>query len=111
MTTTDEKWIERIRQWKESGKTADEFAAGQSFKASTLKWRAAGLRRSAEGGDRHDEGRAPIRMARVVSRGRSDAGLGTGGVIIEVSGVRIALARGFDAKLLIEVVRVLGAAR
>jgi len=50
-------------------------------------------------------------MARVVSRGRSDAGLGTGGVIIEVSGVRIALARGFDAKLLIEVVRVLGAAR
>ena len=50
-------------------------------------------------------------MARVVSRGPSDAGLGTGGVIVEVSGVRIALARGFDAKLLIEVVRVLGAAR
>ncbi len=114
MTTTDEKWLERIRQWKESGKTADEFAAGKSYKASTLKWRAAGLRRSAEGGGRPDDGRAPsgsIRLARVVSRGRSDAGQGTGGVVIEVSGVRIALARGFDAKLLVEVVRVLGAAR
>lgn len=114
MTTTDEKWIERIRQWKESGKTADEFASGESYKASTLKWRAAGLRRSAEGGGRNDEGRASsgsIRMARVTSRGRSDAGQGTDGVVVEVSGARIALARGFDAKLLAEVVRALGAAR
>jgi|GEM_PF-7072479 len=31
MTTTDAKWAERIRQWKESGKTAEEFATGQPF--------------------------------------------------------------------------------
>jgi len=39
MTKTDEKWLERVRQWKESGQTAEAFAVGQPFKASTLKWR------------------------------------------------------------------------
>jgi hypothetical protein len=105
MTTTDEKWLERIRQWKDSGKTAEEFAAGQPYKASTLKWRAAELRR-AEGGGRLSEGQAPlgaIRMARVVQRGAE--------LVVEVSGARIALSRGFDAVLLTEVVRALGASR
>jgi hypothetical protein len=31
-TTTDEKWAERIRLWQESGKTAEEFAAGNPLK-------------------------------------------------------------------------------
>jgi hypothetical protein len=113
MTTTDEKWAERIRQWKESGKTAEDFAAGQPYKASTLKWRAAELRRSAEGGGRYGKGRAvrgSIRMARVVSRGRGEVQRGVG-VVVEVSGARIALSRGFDAELLTEVVRALGVAR
>jgi hypothetical protein len=108
MTTTDEKWIERIRQWKESGKTAEEFAAGQPYKASTLKWRAAGLRRSAGGGGEYGKGQAPsgsVRMARVVPRVRGDV------LFVEVSGARIALARGFDATLLAEVVQALGARR
>ncbi len=108
MTTTDEKWIERIRQWKESGKTAEEFAAGQPYKASTLKWRAAGLRRSAEGGGRPGEGQGPsgaIRMARVVPRVRGAE------LVVEVAGARIALSRGFDAALLAEAVRALGASR
>lgn len=114
--TTDEKWVERIRQWKESGKTAEDFAAGQSYKASTLKWRASELRRSAQGGARHGKGRAPagsIRMARVVSRGRPGTARGESGVVVEVSGARISLSRGFDAELLTEVVRALalGAAR
>jgi hypothetical protein len=112
MTTTDEKWAERIRQWKESGKTADEFTAGQPYKASTLKWRAAELRRSAEGGARYGKGRAPsrtIRMARVVSR-RATEQQG-GGLAVEVAGARILLSRGFDAELLAEVVRALGASR
>jgi hypothetical protein len=32
-------------------------------------------------------------------------------VVVEVSGARIALARGFDAALLVEVMRALGASR
>jgi hypothetical protein len=109
MTTTDEKWVERIRQWKESGKTAEDFAAGQPYKASTLKWRAAGLRRSAEGGERRREGQelsGAIRLARVVGGERRGSAL-----VVEVSGTRIALSRGFDAVLLAEVVRALGSSR
>jgi hypothetical protein len=112
MTATDAKWTERIQQWKESGKTAEDFAAGQPFKASTLKWRAAELRRAAEGGERYGKGRVatgPIPMARVVAR--PSAGSLSSSVVVEVAGARIALSRGFDAELLVEVVRALGASR
>jgi transposase len=112
MTATDAKWMERIRQWKESGRTAEEFAQGQPFKASTLKWRAAEQRRAAEGGERYGKGRAatgPIRMARVVARARSVAP--GAGVVVEIAGTRIALSHGFDPELLAEVVRALGASR
>ena len=114
MTKTDEKWVERIRLWKESGQTAEAFAVGQTFKASTLKWRAAQLRRAAEGGSRYGKGQAvsgSIRLARVVTRSRDGASGQGGGVVIEVSGARISLSRGFDAELLTDVVRALGAVR
>ena len=112
MTKTDAKWLERVGQWEESGQTAEEFAIGQPFKASTLKWRAAQLRRAAEGGVRYGKGRmgnGSIRLARVVTRAR--AGAPGGGVVVEVSGARISLSRGFDAELLSEVMRALGAVR
>lgn len=114
MTETDAKWLERIRQWKESGQTAEAFAVGQPFKASTLKWRAAELRRAAEGGERYGKGIAgngSIRLARVVSRARDSVPTQGGGVVVEVSVARISVSRGFDAKLLADVVRALGAAR
>jgi hypothetical protein len=114
MTETDEKWAERIRLWKASGQTAEAFAVGQPFKASTLKWRAAGLRRAAEGRERYGKGRAvngSMRLARVVSRGRDSAPTQGGGVVVEISGARISLSRGFDAELLTDVVRALGAVR
>ena len=114
MTKTDEKWLERVRQWKESGQTAEAFAVGQPFKASTLKWRAAELRRAAEGGVRYGKGHAvegSIRLARVVTRARDCAPKQGGGVVVEVSGARISLSRGFDAELLTDVVRALGAVR
>jgi len=116
MTKTDAKWLERVRQWQESGQTAEEFAIGQPFKASTLKWRAAELRRAAEGGGRYGKGQAvggAVRLARVVPvpRARDNASATSGGVVVEVSGARILLSRGFDAKLLTDLVRALGAAR
>ena len=113
MTKTDAKWLERVRQWKASGQTAEEFAVGQPFKASTLKWRAAELRRAAEGGGRYGKGQAvggSVRLARVVPVPRArDSASASGGVVVEVSGARISLSRGFDAELLAEVVRALGA--
>lgn len=112
MTKTEEKWTERIRHWQESGKTAEEFTRGQPYKASTLKWRAAELRRQAEGGARYGKPGArtkAIRMARVVIRkggARTEAGA-RGGLVVEVSGARISLSRGFDAELFAEAVRAL----
>jgi len=114
MTKTDAKWLERVRQWKESGQTAEAFTVGQPFKASTLKWRAAELRRAAEGGGRYGKGHATggsIRLARVVPRARESAPGQGCGVVVEVSGARIALSRGFDAELLTDVVRALEAVR
>ena len=113
MKKTDEKWAERIRQWQESGKTAEDFTLGQPYKASTLKWRAADLRRHAEGSFRYGQGRvsaSPIRMARVVSRGRANVAAPSSGlVVVVVSGARISLSRGFDAEPFADVVRVLAA--
>jgi len=112
MTKTEEKWVERIRRWQESGKTAEEFTQGQPYKASTLKWRAAELRRQAGGGARYGKASAStklIRMARVVTRRGAATGApgSSSGVIVEVSGARISLSRGFDAKLFADVVRAL----
>lgn len=113
MRKTDEKWAERIRQWRESGKTAEEFTAGLPYKASTLKWRAADLRRQAEGSSRYGKGLTsarPIRMARVVTRERAKAVTSSGGsVVVEVSGARILLSSGFDVELFADIVRVLSA--
>jgi hypothetical protein len=105
---------ERVRHWKESGKTAEAFAIGQPFKASALKWRAAELRRAGEGGERSGKGqtiKSAIRLARVVSRARAGAPTPGGGLVIHVSGARITVSRGFDAELLIDVVRAPGAVR
>jgi hypothetical protein len=114
MTKTDEKWLERIRRWQESGKTAEEFTLGQSYKASTLKWRAADLRRQAEGAARYGQTSArssasakSIRLARVVTRGGPRAAGPSVGMVVEVSGARISVARGFDAELFADVVRAL----
>ena len=30
-------WVERIRSWKSSGKSAEEFAAGQPYKPKTVE--------------------------------------------------------------------------
>jgi hypothetical protein len=112
MTKTEEKWSERIRHWQDSGKTAEEFTAEQPYKASTLKWRAAELRRQAEGGARHGKLSAStksIRMARVFIRkgAAGDVAGRSGGLIVEVSGARISLSHGFDPKLFADVVRAL----
>lgn len=114
MSKTEAKWLERIRRWQESGKTAEEFAVGQAFKGSTLKWRAAELRRTEGGGKRYGKGPAvdgSVRFAQVVpvprARAQAAARSGGDGLVVEVSGARITLSRGFDAALLIEVVRAL----
>jgi hypothetical protein len=111
MRETESKWVERLREWQDSGKRAEEFAAGKPYKASTLKWWRTQLRRRAEAAGQTRERSKPIPMAQVVRRvPASDAAVG-GGMIVEISGARINIARGTDLELFAEVVRALGRAQ
>jgi hypothetical protein len=41
---TRAKWAERIREWRDSGQSAEEFAAGKDYEASALRWAASRLK-------------------------------------------------------------------
>jgi hypothetical protein len=112
MTETEAKWADRVRQWKASRKTREEFSMGQPFKSSTLGWWATELRRRAaldRRGSAGERSSDTIRMAQVVRVGTRRPS--SSGLVLEVSGARIAIERGFDADLLSEVVRAIGGAR
>jgi len=110
MTTTAAKWAERVREWRASGKTADEFAVGFDFQASTLRYWASRLKTDAM------QSPAPM-LARVVRKRPSSTPHATmksatePELAISVGGTRILVRRGFDTELLRDVVAVLGSAR
>src|SRR5437868_760335 len=47
MTETEAKWTERVREWRASAQTAEQFAQGRGFEASTLRYWASRLRTKA----------------------------------------------------------------
>jgi hypothetical protein len=102
-------WVERIEEWKKSGKTAAEFAEGRPFSGGTLMWRASQLRRSVSSGSerraKHYSAKtsAKIALAQVVRR----APHVRNGLVLEVANVRIAVQAGFDKALLRDVVGAL----
>ena len=107
MTETETKWAERIREWRSSGKTAQEFAAGQDFEASTLRYWASELNRRAR--QSRPVGAAPptakrVRMVRV-RRGVPPATATP--MVIAIGAARIELRAGFDRALLREVIAAL----
>ena len=82
-------WKQRIASWRASGESAERFAVGRGFAASTLKWWASKLR---------DDSSTPIvRLAQVV-RSAGDEGRERGTVVVEGldTGVRITIQRGAD---------------
>lgn len=108
---TERKWRDRVREWRTSGRTAAEFAAGRGYEASTLRWWSARLSRAEK-----------PRIVPLVAR----VGVGAAGVtgivrhavapgaevereelIVEVGGARLRVTRGFDDALLGRVVRAL----
>lgn len=106
MTPTAAKWSERVRDWRTSGKTAEEFAAGQNFEATTLRYWASRLKTEAA-----TKPVTPMaRVVRVRSREvRDDAT--TSELEVVVGNARIVVRRGFDPELLRQVAVTLGAAR
>jgi hypothetical protein len=93
---TSQKWAERVRAWRSSGLSASEFAAGQGYEPSSLRWWASRLRRE-----------GPLRIVPVVARPSETAG----SVVVEVGVARVRVTRGFDGTLLSQVVRALGGTR
>jgi hypothetical protein len=114
MRETEMKWSERVRQWRASGGTAEQFAQGQGFEASTLRYwasrlktmgaMAASVATPAESAPKPSIQLVRVRRARagMPVTGRSSA------LTIGVGAARIEVGPGFDRALLREVVDVLG---
>ena len=120
-SNTEALWRARVTEWRESGRTAQEFAAGKPFKASTLTFRASQLRRGevelappVQGGAARRRRRADIRraapavkLAEVVRRRVPVEAAPVGELTVDVAGVRLQVRKGFDSALLRDVVRAL----
>lgn len=103
MTETETKWSERARDWRASGKNAEEYAERRGFKGSTLRFWASNLRRVLATGPQPSPKRQ-VRMVRVVARpSRQEAA-----VEVIVGAARVVVRTGFDGVLLREVVSALG---
>ena len=115
---TQAKWVERIREWKESGLCAEEFCRDRPF---TVKSMQAAASRLASGAV--DECRSPEDMGRIVRvtvAGSRSAGQPMEGVrhslqdaevVLEVAGARVAVGAGCCPQTLAMVVGVLRGGR
>ncbi|MBK6534147.1 MAG: hypothetical protein IPF99_32645 [Deltaproteobacteria bacterium] len=93
--STAQRWRERVGAWRASGLTAEAFASGKAFSASTLRWWSSRL------------GRAPsVPFLELVPR-PAVAPESPRDLVIEVGAARVRVAPGFDPTLLAAVVRVL----
>jgi hypothetical protein len=133
MTETATKWSERVKEWKASGQTARAFAQGRDFKPSTLTYWAHRLRRvadqpaastTAEGPPTRSSPTVGVRLVRVRrTRERvpkptepkappaTPEGSSSAALVIALGAARIEVRRGFDARLLSDVVEALGGAQ
>jgi hypothetical protein len=120
---TEAKWVERIREWRSSGLSAEEFATSQGYRASTLRWAASALRDAAQSPTPPPSSSAEVAETR--TRARPERRRSTGAaprflpvrsrptaeaveMVVEIGAARVRVFRGFDASLLGEVVRALG---
>jgi hypothetical protein len=106
MTETEAKWSERVKEWRASRRTAEEFAEGRGFEGSTLRYWASRLK---TGGTVNV---APS-LARVVRRRhvvRPELARNEG-LDVVVGTARIVVRRGFDAELLRAIAVALGGVR
>lgn len=64
MTATEQKWIERVEGWQESGLTSEQFSAGRGFSANGLRHWAYKLGKTRRRKPRSEA--ADLRIVRVV---------------------------------------------
>lgn len=95
-------WRKRVAAWRSSGLTAAVFCVEQGLELGSLRYWTQRLRRDDEAPT------PPVRLAQVVrqaSQPLDDAAA----LIVEVGGVRITVARGFDRATFATVLDILGA--
>jgi len=118
--STEAKWRVRVKAWRESGQTAEEFAEDKPFRPSTLRYWASQVKARDRGAEAAaDAAWTPeVRVVKVQRPLSGEALVGgtaaEAAVVVEVGTVRVAVRRGFDAALLrevLEVVAVLGGRR
>ncbi len=105
---TRDKWAERIREWKESGLSAEDFTADKDYEPSSLRWAVSQLPEGAKPATR-SVAKVPrrARSAAKASRARAPRFLplrvaeaaGEPDVVVEVGGARIGVSRGADLAL------------
>lgn len=96
---TRDTWAARVRDWKRSGLTADDYAEREGLKAGTLKWWSSQLNRSPP-----PTTRPPV-VEVTVAAGRTESAL----EVMLASGVRVAVPVGFDEGTLVRLLTVLEA--
>jgi hypothetical protein len=123
MTQTEAKWAARVREWRASGETAEQFTEGQGFKASTLRFWASRLRGKAAtvGTPPTAPGEAGgvqvVRVRRTRARTPGVGSATSGGstpeatMVIVIGTARIEVRSGFDRALFSDVIEALGGAR
>jgi hypothetical protein len=94
---TEALWRSRVEAWRSSGRTAHEFAEAQGFTASALRYWSSRLSDAAKAN--------PVVQVLPPEVPRAAP---LPDVIVEVSGARIRVERGFDPDVLAAVVRTLG---
>jgi hypothetical protein len=103
-TTTKSKWAARVREWKASGLSGEEYAEGKGYAGGTLHWWCSRLRHEQGGGQVATQA-SRVRMARVV---RTEARRDTGSLTVRVGTAAVEVRAGFDSGLLRAVVEALG---
>ena len=110
MTETEAKWSDRVRDWRASGKTAEEFAGAFDFEASTLRYWASRLKTSSENATPLLAKVVRKRTRSVLPRAESESSA-SHEVEVVIGAARIVVRRGFDAELLCQVAAALGGTR
>ena len=120
---TRAKWAERIREWRTSGLSAEDFAAGKGYEGASLRWAVSQIqpemssRSMTEPAARPKAPRrrgaiaksavAPAQAPRFLPVRMRRAEPPVAEMIVEVGGARIRVSRGVDVALLGDVVRAL----
>jgi hypothetical protein len=104
--TTAKEWARRVREWKASGESAEQFGGRHGWKAPSLRWWSWQLNRS-----KGKTGLEEIRLVPVIGTERQAPPVQDGGaVVLELrGGHRVRLEPGFNEQVLRRVLSVMEA--